>query len=125
MVGASPSKRRMVVPAGTFLVTSVSCTLPRATPMTNFPMSAGDLTSASFGAMKRDDVGAIGLAELHRLRALRQHRHRREQNVDASRGQRRDAIGHGELREFDLHAELLCKQRGDVGIEAVLLAGRS
>ena len=112
----------MLVPGGAFLVTWVSCALARGTAMVSLPMSALVLTSVVFGASQQDDVGDVGLAELHRLGAVREHRHGREQQIDAAGGQRGNAVGDFKRHEFDGNAEILAVEFADIGVEAFLLA---
>ena len=73
------------MPGGAFLVTCVSCAAARATPMLlSFAISALDLDLYRLGRDEKNDVRGIGLAELHRLCSVGEHRHRGEEDVDAA-----------------------------------------
>ena len=74
------------------------------------------------GRSQHDDIGDIGLAELHRLGAIRKHRHGREQQIDPSRRQRGNTVGDFKRHEFDGNAKKLAVQLANVRVEAFLLA---
>src|SRR6185295_7510604 len=95
---------------------------PRDTDTFELRHVGGGFDLYRLGGDEKNDVRGIWPAELHRLRALREHCHRRKEDVDPTGGQCRDAIGNFERHELNGHTQVLAVKQTDIGVEALLFA---
>src|SRR6478609_5856127 len=97
---------------------------PRDTDTFELRHVGGGFDLYRLGRDEKNDIRGVRLAELHRLRSLREHCHRCEKDIDPTGGQCRDAVGNLERHELNGHTQILAVKQTDVGIETLLFAAR-